>query len=160
METFWLLLAIALVVTGFAGTIIPMLPGVPLIFGGFLVWGLASGWKDYTVQTVVILGIVTAVIWLLEYYAGAIGAKKYGASKAGVWGTVLGGIIGVFAFNILGLVAGSFLGAVIGELVMGRPRQEAWRAGWGAFVGFLAGSAIKIIAGIIMGGLFFYWLIV
>lgn len=160
METFWLLLAIALVVIGFAGTIIPMLPGIPLIFGGFLVWGLASGWKDYTMQTVVILGIVTAAIWLLEYYAGAIGAKKYGASKAGVWGTVLGGIIGVFAFNIPGLVIGSFLGAVIGEVIIGRSRREAWRAGWGAFLGFLAGTAIKVIAGLVMAGLFFYWLIV
>lgn len=159
METFWLLLAIALVVIGLAGTIIPILPGIPLIFGGFLLWGLASGWKDYSLQTVIILGSVTVAIWLLEYYAGALGAKKYGASKAGVLGAVLGGILGVFAFNIPGLVIGSFLGAVLGEVITGRSRQEAWRAGWGAFVGFLAGTAIKIIAGIIMAGLFFYWLI-
>lgn len=160
METFWLVLSIILVLVGFIGNIVPLLPGVPLMFGGFLLWGLASGWKDYGVNTVIILGVVTLAVFLLDYYAGAIGAKKYGASKVGVWGSIVGGILGVFIFNIVGLILGPLVGAVLGELFSGKTRQEAWRAGWGAFVGLLAGGLFKMIAAVIMLGLFFWYLIV
>lgn len=160
LENLWLALSIILVLAGFVGNIAPMLPGIPLMFGGFLLWGLASGWRDYGVNTVVILGIVTVAVFLLDYYAGAAGAKKYGASKAGVWGSIIGGIVGVFIFNIVGLILGPLVGAVLGELFSGKTHRDAWRAGWGAFVGLLAGGLIKIITAVIMLGLFFWYLIV
>jgi uncharacterized protein YqgC (DUF456 family) len=160
MENVWLVLSIILVLAGFIGNIVPMLPGIPLMFGGFLLWGLASGWRDFSINTVIILGIVTIVVFFLDYYAGAAGAKKYGASKAGVWGSIIGGILGVLIFNIVGLILGPLVGAVLGELFAGKARKDAWRAGWGAFVGLLAGGLIKIITAVIMLGLFFYYLIV
>lgn len=160
MENFWLVLSIILVLLGFVGSIVPMLPGIPLMFGGFLLWGLASGWRNFSVNTVIVLGCVTIAVFLLDYYAGAAGAKKYGASKAGIWGSIIGGILGVLIFNIVGLILGPLVGAVLGELFAGKTRKEAWRAGWGAFVGLLAGGLIKIITAVMMLGLFFYYLII
>jgi len=96
---------------------------------------------------------------LVDYYAGAAGAKKYGASTAGVIGAILGAILGVIFLNIPGLILGPFLGAVIGEMFAGKKQKEAWRAGWGAFLGFLAGSLFKITTGIMMFFLFLYFLI-
>ena len=160
METFWLVLSIGLVLIGLAGTVVPMLPGIPLVFAGFLVWGLASEWRDFPVRVVVIVGAVTLLVTFLDYYAGAAGAKKYGSSKAGVWGAIIGGIIGVLVFNIPGLIIGPFVGAVAGELFTGKSQKEAWRAGWGAFVGIVAGNLLKIITALVMAGLFFYYLIV
>jgi uncharacterized protein YqgC (DUF456 family) len=159
MENLWLVLSIILVLLGFIGNIVPMLPGIPLMFGGFLLWGLASGWRDFSVNTVIVLGFVTIAVFLLDYYAGAAGAKKYGASKAGIWGSIIGGILGVLIFNIVGLILGPLVGAVLGELFSGKTRNDAWRAGWGAFVGLLAGGLIKIITAVMILGLFFWYLI-
>lgn len=160
METFWLIVSISLIIIGLAGTVIPMLPGIPLIFAGFLVWGIASAWRDFSVQVLIILGVVTLVVTFLDYYAGGVGARKYGSSKSGIWGAIIGGIIGVLVFNIPGLVIGPFVGAVSGELLAGKSQKEAWRAGWGAFVGVVAGNLLKVITALVMSGLFFYYLIV
>ncbi|MFQ5583434.1 MAG: DUF456 domain-containing protein [Calditrichia bacterium] len=159
MEYFWLVISILVILVGLVGTIIPMIPGIPLIYGGYLVWGLASGWTDYGATTMIVLGVITLLSIVVDYYAGAAGAKKYGASTAGVIGAILGAIFGVIIFNIPGLVLGPFLGAVAGEMLVGKKQKDAWRAGWGAFLGFLAGSLFKITAGIMMFFLFVYFLI-
>ncbi len=159
METFWLILSICLVVVGVWGTIIPVLPGIALIFSGYWVWGIASGWKDYSTTTVVMMGLITLISYVLDYYAGALGAKKYGASKGGVWGSIIGAVLGFIFLSLPGLVLGPFVGAIVGELMVGRSHTDALRAGWGAFIGFLAGSLMRIIIGVVMSLLFFYYLI-
>lgn len=159
METFLLIVSILIILIGLIGTIAPMLPGIPLIYLAYVIWGLASGWKDYGSTTMIILGIVTVASVLLDYYAGAAGAKKFGASTAGVVGAFLGAIFGIIFFNIPGLILGPFAGAVVGEMIAGKPQKEVWRAGWGAFLGFLAGSFFKIIVGTIMAVMFFYLII-
>ncbi len=159
METFWLIVSLILVIVGVWGTIIPALPGIALIFSGYLVWGIASGWKDYGTTTVLVMGIITLVSYVLDYYAGALGAKKFGASRGGVWGSVIGALLGFLFFNLPGLVLGPFVGAIVGELLVGRSQTDALRAGWGAFIGFLAGSLMRVTIGIVMSLLFFYYLI-
>lgn len=159
LETFLLIVSISVILVGLIGTIIPMLPGIPLIYLGYIVWGLASGWRDYGETTMIILGVVTVASVLLDYYAGAAGAKKFGASTAGVIGAFLGAILGMIFFNIPGLILGPFAGAVIGEMINGKKQSDVWRAGWGAFLGFLAGSFFKIIVGTILAIMFFYLII-
>lgn len=158
MDTILLILAILLVLVGFAGTVLPMLPGIPLIFSGFLVRALATGWQDISEKTIIILAVVTLVVSGIDYWAGIAGAKKYGASRAGIWGAILGGLVGLVMFNIVGIILGPFIGAVLGELFSGKSKGEAWKAGWGTFVGFLAGSFIRIVTGVVMTILFFYYL--
>ena len=159
METFLLIVSIVIIIIGLIGTMVPMLPGIPLIYLSYIIWGLASAWRDYGTTTMIILGFVTVASVLLDYYAGAAGAKKFGASTAGVIGAFLGAIFGIIFFNIPGLILGPFAGAVIGEMIAGKPQKEVWRAGWGAFLGFLAGSFFKIIVGTILAIMFFYLII-
>ncbi len=159
MEALWLSIAILLVMIGVIGTFIPVLPGIGLIFIGFLVWGIGSGWSDYGIETVVVLGLITVIFIALDFYAGAIGAKKFGATKPGIVGAIVGAIIGIIFFNIFGLILGTFGGAVAGELLSGKSQKDALRAGWGTFIGFLAGSILKITAAVVMAGLFFYYVV-
>jgi uncharacterized protein len=155
----FLVLSLLIMIVGLAGTLLPVVPGIPLIYFGYVIYGLASHWTDYGQNAMIFWGIVTILMVALDYYAGALGAKKYGASAAGIWGSIIGGILGVVFLSFIGLLIGPFLGAVAGELLAGKSRSEAWRSGWGAFVGFLAGSLVKIVVGISMIGTFLWWVI-
>lgn len=158
MEILWLTIALVFMGIGLLGTVLPLLPGIPIIYVGYLVYGLATGWRNYGVVAVVSWGIVTLLVQILDYYAGALGAKKFGASSMGVWGSVIGAIVGFIIFNVAGLVIGTFGGALAGELIHGRSLQEALRSGWGAFIGFLVGSLFKVVLGVVMIGVFL-WLV-
>lgn len=155
METILLIIAIALVLLGCLGSFLPGLPGTPLIFLGFLVQAWSSGWTDISGRTVLIVGLIALAVQLLDFYAGALGAKRYGATRMGVWGAVFGAVVGVLAFNVVGLVLGALAGAVGAELLGGRHRDEALRAGWGAMIGLLAGGFVKAITATILTGVFF-----
>ncbi len=159
MDILWLILALVLIGIGLVGTILPLLPGVALIYLAYIVWGIASGWKDYGLTTIVVLGVVTAFTYFMDYVAGAVGAKTFGASRGGVWGAVIGALVGFTVFNIWGLILGPLIGAVVGEMLAGRSQRDAWKAGWGAFLGFLASGIFRLIVGVVMACLFLFYLI-
>ncbi len=150
------IIVFSIMILGLAGTILPMLPGIPLIYLGFIIYGLLTGWTDFAAGYMVLWGIVTILMVLLDYYAGAIGARRYGASAAGVWGSILGGIVGIIFLGFLGIILGPFIGAIAGEILSGKSHQHAFRAGWGTFIGFVAGSLFKIMVGCIMIGSFIW----
>lgn len=154
-----LIVTLLMMLAGLAGTVLPMIPGVLLIYAGYALYGLGTGWRDYGLGVMIFWGVVTLLMQLLDYYAGALGAKKFGASKKGIWGSIIGGVVGLLFLNIIGLVIGTFLGAVVGELLSGRTPGDAARSGWGAFLGFIAGSLFKLTTAIIMIGVFL-WLII
>jgi hypothetical protein len=158
MEIAMLILALLVMAVGLVGSFLPMIPGVPLVYSGYLIYGLASGWRHYGLGIMVAFGLVTVLVIVLDYVAGSMGAKKFGASRAGAWGAIIGAVVGVLTFNLIGLVVGTFGGAVLGELLLGRTMGEAFRSGWGAFLGFLAGSLFKVMAATIMLGSFL-WLV-
>ncbi len=157
-------IAIALVVVGFAGIILPALPGVPLIFAGLLCAAWADDFQRVGVWTLGILGILTLVSIAADLWATAIGAKRVGASRPALIGTVLGTIIGLF-FGLPGLFLGPFAGAVIGELVHHRDLRmrgigSATRVGVGTWVGIALGVALKVALAMTMLALFvFAWFI-
>lgn len=146
-------------VVGLAGTILPFLPGIILIYGGYILYGFVTGWEAYGAGAVVGWGAVTLLMTLLDLYAGSIGAKRYGASKYGMWGSVAGAMIGTISLGLPGLILGPLVGAVAGELIGGRSHREAFRAGWGTLVGFLAGSLFRIAVAVAMIGTFFWWIL-
>lgn len=150
MEILFLIITLALMLLGLAGTIFPVLPGIPIIYAGYLIYGLATDWREYGAGVMIAFGAVTLLVLVLDWLAGAIGAKKYGASRAGVVGSVIGAVLGLIFFNIIGLVLGPFVGALLGELLLGRSLKEAVRSGWGALLGFLAGSFFKIVTASVM----------
>ncbi|HLO03823.1 MAG TPA: DUF456 family protein, partial [Symbiobacteriaceae bacterium] len=123
---FWLTLAVML--AGLAGTFVPSLPGLPIIWVAALVYAIATGFHAYGWLYLVLTGVVVLLVQVAEQLARAWGAKRFGASKWGGWGAVIGSLIGLF-FMPLGLILGPFLGAMLGELIAGRSMEDAVRAG-------------------------------
>jgi uncharacterized protein YqgC (DUF456 family) len=147
------ILAIALMIVGALGLILPALPGVPLLFAGMV---LAAAIDDFTrIQwlTIAVLGLLTVIAVLVDFAASALGAKRVGASSRAVWGALLGTVVGLF-FGLPGLVLGPFLGAVIGELTVHRELQRAGRVGVATWLGLLFGTLFKIAIACSMLGIF------
>jgi len=149
MDIFLIVLAGILLIVGFLGCIIPVIPGVPLSFIGIVVLHLSAK-VEFTSQFLIGWGIAVIVVQLLDYIIPIWGTKKFGGSKFGIWGSMLGMIVGIF-FGPWGIILGPFVGAVIGEIMAGKTSADAIRAGFGAFVGFLLGTLSKlIVAGFLM----------
>lgn len=152
METFWTILGGCLLVLGFIGCVIPVIPGPLLGFAALLAL-LPTAYALSTSQLVLAGGVVFAAI-LLDYVVPALGAKKFHCSRWGVFGCMVGTIVGVFTFP-WGMLLGPFVGAFLGELVAGKSAGAALRGGFGAFIGFLASVVLKFAA----VGLLAYWFI-
>jgi uncharacterized protein YqgC (DUF456 family) len=149
------IVVIALFLIGLAGTILPTLPGNLLIFAGALVYGICTEFKEVTLWVLAALAGIAIGAQVLDYVAEAYGAKRFGATKYGMWGAIIGGIAGFMTLSIGGLVLGLFLGTAIPELFLGgRSLKGALRIGWGSLLGFLGGTLMKFILGLVMIGLF------
>ena len=154
LTTSLIIFGLILALAGFVGCILPIIPGPPLGFIALLVLSYTKNWEPFNVTFWVIMGGMTVLVTILDYLVPAAGAKKYGASKFGVWGSLIGLFVGFFFFPPFGMFVGGFVGAVAGELLAGREGRKALRAGWGAFVGNLVGMGLKLgLCGVM---LFFY----
>jgi uncharacterized protein len=148
-------LALALIVMlgGLVGSVIPGLPGTPLILvaaiGHRLYFGAASA-NNWVLAGLVVL---TLLSFAFDYLASMFGAKKLGATWRGITGAVVGGVVGIF-FGLPGIVIGPFAGALLFEMVAGREFKPAAKAGFGALLGLLAGAAGKLAICIAMIGVF------
>ena len=133
-----------LVLLGFAGSVLPVLPGPPLSFVGLFIFALVRHFSPpLTPFFIIIMLIVTIAVAVVDYFIPLIGAKKYGASKWGVYGSIGGMIIGIF-FPPFGMLLGAFVGAVLVEWIVTRKEKHALRAGWGIFVGSVLGTTLKL----------------
>jgi len=153
LHALWYVLAVVLIVVGFVGTIVPALPGVPLVFAGMFVAAWADGFQHVGVWWLVGLGVLTLIALAVDFLAGLAGAKRVGASRMALIGAAVGTIVGIF-FGIPGLLLGPFLGALIGELVAGGTLKRATGVGVGAWIGFLIGTVLKLGVCFAMLGLF------
>ena len=143
MDVFLLIVAFLCILIGIVGCIIPGLPGVPVAYVGLWI-AQAADRVDFSWKVLVVWGVVTIVVSILDYVVPAWGTKRYGGSKFGVWGSMIGVLVGL-AFGVVGVIIGPLVGAIIGELIGGKELTQALRAGWGSFVGFLFGTIIKLI---------------
>lgn len=158
MDIFLLILTILLALTGLAGALFPALPGVPLTWVALLILGWVSDFEAISVTTLVVTGVLTAIAVGASYVAGTVGAKKFGASRAGIIGSVIGMLAGL-TFLPVGLIVGPFLGAVAGELLYGASRERALKAGFGTVIGFLGGTLLQLILGLVLLGYFIVGLV-
>lgn len=154
MEWLWIILGATLIIVGILGCILPVIPGPPISYGGLLLLQLTDD-PPFEANTLLIWLGVTVVVTLLDYVVPVWGTRKYGGTKKGVWGSVIGLLVGIFFFPPVGIIVGPFLGAVLGEMIAGKQTNDALRAGFGSFVGLLAGTLLKLIASAWMGYLFF-----
>jgi len=149
MGTTILALAMLVMLAGLAGTLLPVVPGLPLMWLAALGYGWLTGWADYGAAFLTVTGLLVLLSLVLDYAASAFGAKKFGASRAGLFGAVAGGLAGLVFFNIPGLILGIIFGAVALEILISRrDLGPALKAGLGAFLGFLAGSLFKFMLGL------------
>lgn len=148
----WLLVAV-LVVVGVAGLVLPALPGPPVLFGALLL----GAWIDHFAYvgwgTLTVLALLAILTYVVDFAAAALGAGRFGATARAVWGAVIGAVVGL-AFGIVGIVLGPFLGALLGELSARRSLVDAGRAGLGATIGLLVGTALKLSLALTMVGVF------
>lgn len=146
-------LAIVLVVVGLIGVVMPALPGTWLIFGGLVLAAWADGFMRVGVWTLVVIGLIAAASYTIDFVAAAAGAKKLGASKQAMVGAALGTLAGL-VFGLPGLMVGPFVGAVLGELTVHRDWKKAGSAGVAAWIGFAVGTAIKVALAFTMIAIF------
>lgn len=153
-DTLLVLAGILCLCAGLAGCILPALPGPPLAYAGLVLLHLTARFQLPT--RLLALGLVLVVAALvLDAVIPALGAKRWGGTRRGIGGCVFGSLIGLFFFPPLGFLVGAFAGAVAGELLGGKDRVGAFRAGVGALMGFLAGTVLKVA----LCGLFAFWFV-
>jgi uncharacterized protein len=150
MEAFWWLFAIVLMALGLIGTVIPIVPGTTIILAAAVVHRLVVG-ADRSLGWIalIVMLVLTLLTYAIDAAAGYMGAKGFGATKWGLIGGAAGALIGLF-FGLFGLFVGPVIGAMAGELIGGKEIMKAGRAGWGTFLGGLAGVVAKLFIGLIM----------
>lgn len=153
LQTLYYAIAVILVLVGIAGTILPALPGLPLVFAGMLLGAWAGDFNHIGVPTLIVLGVLTTLSLVVDFWATALGAKRVGASRKAVAGAVIGTFVGIF-FGPIGLFAGPFIGALAGELLHGRDVGQAARVGFGTWLGVVFGTVLKLALAFTMVGLF------
>ncbi len=152
-------IAALLVLIGFAGTFLPVLPGVPLVFAGMALAAYAGGFTKVGKATLIVLGLLTIFALLIDFLAASVGAKRIGASRAAIIGAAIGTIVGIF-MGPFGLLFGSFFGAVGGELLTTSDAGRATRVGFAAWLGLLLGTLFKLALTFAMAGIFITaWLV-
>lgn len=144
MTTLWIVLGFLVSLVGLAGCVLPVLPGPLLSFGALILLSLVKHWEPFGWLLLAVFGGLTALVTLLDCLAPLVGARKYGASKAGLWGSAIGLIGGLIVFPPWGMLFGAFLGALTGEVLARHSRGKAFRAAWGAFVGTMVGVGLKL----------------
>ena len=150
-----ILVAILLVVIGIAGTILPMLPGVPLVYAGLLLAAWHDSFDKVSILTMVIIGSIALLAWAVDFVASIMTAKKVGASKYALWGAVIGALLGILG-GIPGLIIGPAIGAIIGELITHKDVSKATTVGIAAGLGFVLALAVKIVLALTMLAVFAY----
>ena len=158
MEIVYWGLVILLFIIAFVGLIYPVIPSVLFLFAGFILYGLLFtfepfNWFFWTVQ-----GLFTILLFGADYISNMIGVKKFGGTKAGVWGSTIGLLVGPFVIPFLGIIIGPFIGAVIAELLVHKKGiKEAIKIGFGSVIGFITSVFTK---GIIQALMIIYFLFV
>jgi len=147
MDVIFILIGSILMILGIAGSLLPVLPGPPLSYLGLIMIHLTTK-IDFSSKFLIWWGIITILISILDYVIPIWGTRFFGGSKYGIWGSMVGLLTGLF-FPPIGVIIGPFAGAVAGEMVAGN-KKNALKAGFGSFIGFLAGTIVKLLVSLIM----------
>lgn len=147
------LVAIALVLAGVAGLLLPVLPGAPVLLAGLVMAAWIEDFRYAGFGTIALLTVLCGLIFAVDFVAGSFGARRFGASPRAAAGAAIGALVGIF-FGLPGILLGPMAGAVLGELSARRTWTEAGRAGVGATLGLVLGAAAKLGLAMAMIGVF------
>jgi uncharacterized protein len=153
MEPILWAIAVILILAGIAGTILPALPGAPLVFAGLLLGAWIDGFQKVGGVPLTVLAVLTIISLVADVAAAAFGAKHVDASRQALIGAVLGAVFGLFA-GLGGLILGPFIGAAVGEFIARRDLLRAGKVGLGTWIGMVFGAAAKLALCFAMVGIF------
>ena len=153
------LAAVALVIVGLLGTLLPVLPGPLFVFAGLTVAAWGDGFTRVGPVGLSIIAVLGLISWGADLAATLMGAKRVGASPQALVGATLGGAIRLF-FGLAGMILGPFIGAGAGELIARREWLRAGKVGIGTWLGLVAAAVVKVILAFMMIATFlaFYFL--
>jgi len=153
MTTMFWIIAVLLILVGVAGTVLPALPGVPLIFVGILLAAWINDFQLISVFTVVVMAILAVLAVVIDYIAATVSAKRAGASKQGIIGAAVGTLAGLFS-GLWGLLFMPLAGAAIGELIAHKDILRAGKVGAATWFGLMSATAVKLAVAFTMVGAF------
>lgn len=150
MSYFPLIITIILFIVGIIGTVLPLLPGVTVIWAGMLLYGILTGFPTgLSLGFYFFQAIAALLVMGVDYMAAALGVKRSGGSRAATWGAAMGLCLGIF-MGPAGLIFGPFLGALAGELLNGFPLDRALRSSFASLIGLLGGIILKLGIEVVM----------
>ena len=144
--------AFLLILVGLAGTIIPALPGIPMIFAGAWLIAYMEDYMYFGWGTLIALGVLTVISIIIDWVSQTMGAQKAGATKMGLTGALLGTIIGI-PFGLVGIFLFPVIGAFVGEMIGHRDMRKAGKVSWATWIGMIAGIAAKLAIAFVMIGI-------
>lgn len=157
-EVLLFVVALAIMIVGLAGVILPVLPGIPLIFAAAALYGIVTGFSGIGLNMILILAGLTVFGLVVDYLANYLSVRKMGGGRAGAVGAVIGLMVGVW-LGLVWIVILPFVLAVAFELLAGKEGRSAFKAGLGAMVGLLFGGLLRFVIGCVMIGLFVWALL-
>ena len=144
--------AFIFILVGLAGTIIPALPGIPMIFAGAWLIAYMEDYMYFGWGTLIALGVLTVISIIIDWVSQSMGAQKAGATKLGLTGAFLGTIVGI-PFGLVGIFLFPVIGAFVGEMIGHRDMRKAGKVSWATWIGMIAGIAAKLAIAFIMIGI-------
>ncbi|WP_019154521.1 DUF456 domain-containing protein [Robertmurraya massiliosenegalensis] len=158
MEILFWTMIIALFVISFIGLIYPIVPSVLFILGGYILYGLFFSFEPFNWFFWVVQGLLIILLFVADFVANLLGIKKYGGSKAGIWGSTIGILVGPFVIPFLGIIIGPFLGAVLAEWIVNKKGfKEGITIGFGSVIGFISSVVTK---GLIQALMIIYFFVI
>jgi uncharacterized protein YqgC (DUF456 family) len=158
MEMLYWIIIVILFAAAFVGLVYPIIPSVLFLAAGFVLYGLFFSFDAFNVLFWTIQFVLILALFAADYLANLLGVKRFGGTKAGIWGSTIGLIAGPFIIPVAGMILGPFIGAVLAEWMFQRKKlSEAVRIGFGSLLGFFSGAVTK---GIIQTAMIIYFFVV
>ena len=140
----------AVLIAGFLGCVVPVIPGPLLSFAALIIVSIAGKFTVYHPVLLAGLGVAAVLSQFLDNLFPILASKRAGAGKAGIWGSIIGMIVGTIFFPPFGVIVGAFVGALAGEVLFNRENDKPFRAALGVFTGTIFGIVLKLtVSGVI-----------
>lgn len=149
MDILLITISVLLIIIGILGSIVPILPGPPIAFGGLLLVQFTSK-HPFSIEFLIIFGVLAILSAIIDNVLPVYVTKMFNGSKKGVWGSAIGLILGLFFFPPFGIIIGPMTGAFLGEILDGKSANNAVKPAFGSFIGFLSSIFLRFALSIVM----------
>lgn len=159
MDAIGIFLVALVMAVGIIGTIVPLLPGLPIVWGAALVYGLVAGfgvvgWVAFIAITLLLIAGTVLGFVLPHQRVG-----KQGAPRSTMFAGVALGIVGFFVIPVIGLPLGAVVGVFAAERMRTGDGAVAWASTKQLIIGFGLGALVQLGAGMAMIGCWVAWVV-